>query len=178
MSLLTAPIVSGAIDIIVIIIIIIIIIIITIIIITERPEVALSSDRKIGLDNGAVGFYCEASGAPGLTISWLKDRVPIPRGGHGRLLVINAPFGSILRIEPLDADADNGSVVTCQASTGIGHVAWTTANLTVYRDHEGELGSVQFGDSYLKKIIILEGALHKAQTTTARAPSSSSDSPC
>ncbi|XP_064632162.1 uncharacterized protein LOC135490709 isoform X1 [Lineus longissimus] len=87
-------------------------------------------DHKVK-DGGAVSFVCQASGSPVPDIEWLKNGKRVPT--RGRYKVLDMPFGSVLRIEPVEVEFEKyNATISCVAQSGIGEPARVSANLQVY----------------------------------------------
>ena len=102
----------------------------------DSPKITLApKDHKV-MDGGIVSFLCKASGNPAPDVIWKRNDKRIT-ARQTRYTIFNMPHGSVLRIDPVRAKRDDGTV-ECVAENGIGESASASATLEVYAEGLGE----------------------------------------
>lgn len=91
----------------------------------ERPR-----DQRVMSDRVA-SFTCRATGSPEPKIQWRKNNRKI--NGNARLLVLQVPGGSILRIEPVKFGRDDATY-ECVVENAAGDTIKASAKLEVLTD--------------------------------------------
>ncbi|MPC46107.1 Tyrosine-protein phosphatase Lar [Portunus trituberculatus] len=91
----------------------------------ERPR-----DQRVMSDRVA-SFTCRATGSPEPKIQWRKNNRRI--NGNSRLIVVQVPGGSILRIEPVKYQRDE-AVYECVVENAAGDTIKASAKLEVLSD--------------------------------------------
>lgn len=98
---------------------------------TDPPQfVETPQDQRVVSDRVA-SFTCRATGNPQPQIEWRKNGRRI--GGTNRFLIIDVPNGSILRIEPVKLQRDEG-IYECVAENPAGDNINAKARLEVLSD--------------------------------------------
>lgn len=88
------------------------------------------------MEDGVISMFCKASGNPTPDVYWRKGGKRLT-SGRQRILVVEMPHGSVLRIEPAKPRKDDG-VYECHADNGIGEPAVASARLDVYAKDQGK----------------------------------------
>lgn len=101
----------------------------------ERPR-----DQRVMSDRVA-SFTCRATGSPEPKIQWRKNNRRI--NGNSRLIVVQVPGGSILRIEPVKYQRDE-AVYECVVENAAGDTIKASAKLEVLSD-DREYSTFTFG---------------------------------
>ncbi|XP_045139286.1 tyrosine-protein phosphatase Lar-like isoform X5 [Portunus trituberculatus] len=96
----------------------------------ERPR-----DQRVMSDRVA-SFTCRATGSPEPKIQWRKNNRRI--NGNSRLIVVQVPGGSILRIEPVKYQRDE-AVYECVVENAAGDTIKASAKLEVLSDDPGSI---------------------------------------
>lgn len=83
------------------------------------------------MSDRVASFTCRATGSPEPKIQWRKNNRRI--SGNARLIVLQVPGGSILRIEPVKYQRDE-AVYECVVENAAGDTIKASAKLEVLSD--------------------------------------------
>ncbi len=103
----------------------------------DPPQITLAPQNHKVVKNGIVSFFCKAYGNPVPDVYWKKNGKRI-RENRRRYRVVEMPYGSVLRMEYVQARKDNRKFV-CVADNGIGEPAIARFTLQVYTSGVGKL---------------------------------------
>ena len=104
----------------------------------DAPKITVAPEDQKVEENGAVTFYCRASGHPTPDVFWRREGRRVS-SNHQRYTVVAVQQGGVgvLRIEPAKPRRDD-SVFECVAENGVGEPASATARLEAYPELQGE----------------------------------------
>ncbi|KAG9509735.1 Tyrosine-protein phosphatase Lar, partial [Fragariocoptes setiger] len=102
----------------------------------QPPRIIIAPKNQIALVKKSANLVCSADGDPKPTIEWTKDGKPLNKK---RIPPIKFDKGSVLRIDPLRKDRDEGTY-ECFVENGVGEPIRSKAEVKVVTDQETPSG--------------------------------------